>query len=107
MQPIRIFPEYAMILKYNIKPGTLDGYYQYVMQEFVPALQRRKVYMQHAYEVVYGEYPQRHIEFVVEHLSTLRELLEDPEWEHMEDRLQNYAENYTRQVIAYKGIFKL
>lgn len=107
MQPIRIFPEYAMILKYDVKPGTLDGYYQYVMQDFVPTLQRRKIYMQNAYEVVYGKYPQRHIEFVVEHLTTIKELLEDPKWENMETRLQTYAENYSRSVIPYRGTFKL
>lgn len=107
MQPKRIYPEYALILKYDVQNTTLEGDYRYVVQDFIPMLRRREVYAQNLWSIVYGDYPQRHLEFVVEQLATLRGLLDDPEWVRMEQRLQEYAANYSRRIVPYRGVFKL
>jgi len=107
MQPIRIFPQYALIFKYDIRPGAQERYYRFVTSVFLPALQERKLYMQNAWQIVYGDEPERHIEFITETLSIIRELFDDPEWESLETRLREFTENYTLRVIRYRGPFKL
>lgn len=107
MQPIRIYPEYALILTYDILPGVHERYFRYVTGEFVPALQRRKIYMQNAWHIVYGSQPERQVEFIVEELRSIQDLFEDPEWKEMENKLGSFIENYTCRVVKYRGAFKL
>jgi hypothetical protein len=103
----KIYPEYAMILTYDVRPGAHERYFRWVMGDFLPALQKRQVYMQNAWLVLYGPYPERHIEFVTEDRATLRRLLASHAWERLEDKLRSYTRNYSRRVIRYPGEFKL
>jgi hypothetical protein len=107
MQPIRIYPEYALILIYNIRPNEQDRYFRYITGEFLPAMEKRKLYMQNAWHVVYGKQPERQIEFVTEKIDFLRELFDDPEWERLEDRLKDYTENYEYPIVRYNSHFKI
>ena len=38
MPPIRIIPQYRLLMRYNIRLEMYEPYYQYVTNEFVPAL---------------------------------------------------------------------
>lgn len=109
MQPIRIYPQYALILNYDVKPGVQERYFRWVTGEFLPALQQRKIYMQHAWQVVYGkdEQTERQIEFITEKADTLRTLFDDPEWVDLEDRLREYTENYSMRIVRYTGNFRV
>lgn len=107
MQPIRIYPQYSMILIYNIRPGVQESYFRYITGDFLPALERRKVFMQNAWHVVYGRLPDRQIEFVVEKIENLQDLLEDPEWEKLEGRLKEFTDDYQRFIVRYRSHFKI
>ena len=108
MQPIKIYPEYAMILTYDVKQGVHERYYRWVTNNFLPALQSRKIYMQHAWHVVgVHQQPTRQVEFITEELDTIRRLLEDPEWETLETRLKQYTTNYNLRVTRYTGSVKI
>ncbi|MDQ7025235.1 MAG: hypothetical protein Q9P01_12730 [Anaerolineae bacterium] len=107
MQPKHIYPEYALILTYNVRLGTQERYFRYITGELYPALERRELYMQNAWLIVYGQQPQRQIEFIAERLDPIRDLLDDPEWERLENRLKEYTEDYERHVIRYRHHVKI
>jgi len=108
MQPIRIYPQYAIILTYDIKPGVHEHYFRWVTNDFLPAMQNRKLYMQHAWHVVGDNgQPERQIEFITEELDIIKRLIKDPSWKHLEDRLQTFTQNYTFRVVKYNGSFKI
>ena len=111
MEPIKIYPEYALILTYNIKEGVQERYYRWMTQEFVPALQRRKIYMQNAWHIIYPnediEKPHRQVEFISEDLSVLQDLYAEIEWEEMKKRLEGFTENLQMRIVKYTGSFKL
>lgn len=75
-------------------------------RELLPALHKRKVYIQNEWVFVYGSAPERHIEFITEQLATLRDLLRDDTWEQLETKLKGYAVNYSRRVVRYSD-FKI
>lgn len=109
MQPIKIYPQYVLIFNYDIRKEVQEQYFRYVTGEFLPALQKRKVYMQNAWHVVYGKdnQPQRQIEFITESKEILRALFDDPEWDDLESRLTDYTQNYTMRIIKYNGNFRV
>ena len=109
MKPIRIYPEYAIIMTYDIKPGVYERYFRWVSNELFPALQDRKLYVQHLWHVIGGAevLPERQIEFISEDLDVIRRLVDSSEWENLEERLQDFVENYTFRVVKYRGSFKV
>lgn len=104
--PEIIIPRYKVIVTYDIIPGNQDSYYQFVMGEFVPALQEMGLYMTEAWHTAYGHYPLRMATFVTEDLETIQKTLKDDRWRELEDRFKAYVRNYTRTVIEYRQGFQ-
>lgn len=107
MQPRSISPKYALVLTYNVRPGTQERYFRYITGELHPALERRELYMQNEWLILYGKQPERQLEFISERIDTIRDLLDDPEWERLENRLKDYTESYERHIVRYKHHVKI
>lgn len=106
MRSIQLRPEYTIVLKYDIQPNAQEAYYRYIMGEFIPTLQTMGIYMYRAWEIVYGNYPERQIEFITE-IQDIRAVLEGSPFMELEERLKAFTENYTRRVLRYSGTFQL
>ena len=102
-----IIPKYKLILFYNIKPDKQDLYFRYMLNSFVPAIQKLGVYMHMAWYVVYGDQPMRKIEFVTESAEVLRELFMSDEWDELENELLRYIDDYDRKVVDYRSGFQI
>ena len=107
MRPIRIVPEYTLLLRYDIRPEVQEVYFRYVLGEFAPALQERHLYLQDAWHVLYGDYPERQIEFITDDLDNIRKLLKSDQWADLEQRLIDFTTNYTRRITRYNGKVKI
>jgi aryl-phospho-beta-D-glucosidase BglC (GH1 family) len=106
MPPIRIYPRYKLLMMYDIRPELYEPYFQYIMSEFVPALQNMGLYMITAWHTAYGDYPVRLIEFVSEDLETMLEIFQSDRWDEMESQLKTYITNYERKVVRFRQGFQ-
>jgi hypothetical protein len=106
MLPIRIIPRYRLLLIYDIRPDLVEPYYQFVMNEFVPALQSMGLYMAGVWHTAYGDYPVRQVEFITDSLDTVREIFQSERWEQLEDQLGTYTLRYQRKLVQYHDRFQ-
>ncbi len=106
MLPIRIVPRYRLLMRYDIRAEVYEDYYQYLIKEFVPALQSMELYMAGIWHTAYGAYPARQIEFVADNLETLREVFSSERWEELESRLKSYTLHYDRKLVRYRNRFQ-
>lgn len=98
-----ITPSHRIMIMYDIHPERQEEYYQYVLGEFVPELQKLGLYMIYAWQV-YGEnQPERFVEFVCESPAILKNALTSPEFRQAEERLKEYTLNYRRKVVVFKN----
>jgi len=107
MSSLRIIPTHALILRYDILPDVHEPYFRYVVGEFVPAMQEMKLYMQEAWELAYGNYPMRQVEFITDDLDNIRRLLMNERWQRLEERLKSFTQRYDRRIVRYQGRFKI
>jgi hypothetical protein len=91
-----------LILTYDILPETQDLYYQFVLGEMVPAVQRMGLMMSGAWHTAYGDYPIRLVEFIGEDLEQVQAVLANPRWAAYERRLQEYVTRYSRKVVPLR-----
>jgi hypothetical protein len=104
--PIRIIPRYRLMMRYDIRPDQFEPYYQFVMNEFVPALQSMGLYMVAVWHTAYGDYPVRQVEFVTDSLDTVREVFQSERWDKLEARLKTFTLRYERKLVRYRDRFQ-
>lgn len=98
---------YKLLLTYEIKEDLLQEYYQFVMGQYVPALQSMGLQMSEAWQTAYGEAPNRLIGFVCEDQSTMTEAMDSENWTSLNDQLENFVTDFNYKVIPYRGGFQI
>lgn len=99
-------PEYKLLIAYDILPEKQDGYYRYVLGEFVPALRTMGVHMTSAWHTAYGQYPARLLEFAIESHDVWHRARNSVRWRKLEDRLQTFTTAYQRKLVPYRDTFQ-
>lgn len=102
-----IIPRYKLMLFYDLKPGDHEPYYQFVMNDFVPAAQDMGLYMAQVYHTLWGNCPLRQTEFVAEDLDTIQAVLASEHWQMLEHALQQHAHNYRRKIVPFRPGFQI
>jgi hypothetical protein len=98
--------KYRMLLTYDIHPGHYERYYQYMLGEFVPTLQKLELRMIFAWHVQGENYPQRQVEFVCVDRQQLFSALNDPVFQEAEARLRNFTMSYSRKIVRFENRFQ-
>jgi len=96
-----------LLMKWDIKPGSEQSYFEFVMQEFAPGLMRLGLQPTEAWYTVYGKGPQFLTGVVTEDLATMRNILGGDEWQALLDRLMAYVTNFSHKIIPATGRFQL
>jgi hypothetical protein len=104
---VRIVPRYKLLLRFNISSAAHEDYYQFVIKELVPGMQKLGLYMFRAYHTAYGPHPLRQLEFLAEDIDTVRKALSSEDWANLEGRLKEYVSDYSRKLIVYRDRFQL
>ncbi len=94
-----------MLLTYNIIPQAQEEYMQFMVNVFVPTLQRLGLENMGVWHTQYGNYPIRLLVFVADE-KDMREALHSESWQQSETRLKNYVTDYTCRVVAYQAGFQ-
>jgi hypothetical protein len=101
-----IIPRYKLLMRYDINLATHDAYYQFVIGEFVPTLQKLGIYMLQVYHTAYGKYPIRQLEFVAEDIETINKALTSDTWKRLEEKFKTYTSNYSQKIVHFRDAFQ-
>lgn len=99
--------EMKLILEYDVNEETLQEYYQFVMGQYVPALQSMGLHMSEAWHTAYGTAPSRLVGFVCSDRQTMNRLLDSDLWSDLNNQLEQYVTDLQYKVIPYRGGFQI
>jgi hypothetical protein len=95
-----------LLLTYDPIPEKREDYFNYVLGEFVPAMEHLGLTMSEAWHTAYGEYPLRLTGFIAPDRNTLEGILGSQAFLDLEGKLQDYVVNYRRRVVPVKRRFQ-
>lgn len=94
-------------MKWDIRPGHEQPYFEFVMREFAPGLMRLGLQPTEAWYTIYGQGPQILTGVVTNDIETMRAILVTEEWERLRDRLLVHVTNFSHKIVRAGGRFQL
>jgi hypothetical protein len=96
-----------LLMTWDMVPGQEQDYFEFLVREFVPSLQRLGVEPTEAWYTTYGDGPQMLAGFVAENHAVMQSALETEEWAKLRDRLFEFVTNFNSKVVRASGGFQL
>jgi hypothetical protein len=98
---------FKLLMTWDIRRGLEDEYFEFVMEEFGPAMMELGIRPTDAWYTAYGSGPQVLAGGIADDLDSLRWALSSEEWHEMKDELLNYVRDYDQKIVHATGKFQL
>jgi hypothetical protein len=95
-----------LIMTWDIAPEREQDYFEFVVREFIPGVQRLGLELRDAWATVYGPRPQILVGAVVPSVTRAHQVLKSPEWKTLHTQLQDFVVNYEEKIVEAKGGFQ-
>ena len=95
-----------LLLTYDPMPDRREAYFSFVLGEFVPEMERLGLKMSEAWHTAYGDYPLRLTGFIAPDQTTMDFAVGSPDFQGLEQRLQDFVVNYQRRVAPLRRRFQ-
>lgn len=96
-----------LLMTWDIVPGREQEYFEFVVREFVPGMQRLGIQPTEAWYTTYGDRPQILTGGVTDELNEMEDALATEEWGALKDSLLEYVTNFELKVVRSSGGFQM
>ena len=96
-----------LIMTWDIIPEHEQEYFEFVIRDFIPGVQRLGCELSDAWATVYGEQPQIQVGAVISSLNRARQIISSHEWKDLNLKLMEFVQNYEQKIIHVKNGFQL
>jgi hypothetical protein len=96
-----------LLMSWDIMPGRESEYFEFIVKEWAPGLQKLGIETNEVWFTVYGDCPQILTSGLARDVATVRTVLASPEWEKLETRLKEYVSDFTHKLVPAAGGFQL
>lgn len=95
-----------LILTWDISPERDQEYFEFVVREFIPGVQRLGFELSDAWATVYGSQPQIMVGAVLPSYNQAQRILNSDGWHSLENQLLDYVQNFSQKIIEACGGFQ-
>ena len=96
-----------LLMTWDILPGREQEYFEFVVRDFIPGVQRMGMEPSDAWFTMYGDQPQIMAAMQMPTISALQRTLGSVEWQDMVKRLLDYVENFNYKVVQARSGFQI
>ncbi len=95
-----------LIISWDIVQDREQEYFEFLIREFLPGMQKLGFELSDAWATVFGNEPQILVGAVIPSPEQAEELLASSDWISLHNRLLDYVENYSQKLVAARGGFQ-
>lgn len=97
-----------LLMSWDILPGREEEYFEFVVRDFIPGMQRLGLEPTDAWFTMYGEdKPQILAGAQMSNKQALERIIESQEWKNLTDELMEYVENFEIKIVPARKGFQL
>jgi len=95
------------ILTWDISPEHEQEYFEFVIRDYIPGIQRMGCDLTDAWATVFGARPQITLSMLVPNAKKARQLLNSEDWIALTNRLHDYIQNYSLKVVYARNSLQI
>lgn len=95
-----------VLMTWDIAPEHEQDYFEFVIGEFVPGMQRLGLQPIEAWATMYGNYPQIMVGLLASSASDARRVMNSSEWDSLSEKLFTFINNFAYKVVPVRGGFQ-
>jgi len=95
-----------LIMTWDILPEHEQEYFEFVVRDFIPGVQRLGLELIDAWATVYGGHPQILVGAMLPSLNKARQVMNSQDWKNLNNQLRDFVQNYTEKVVPVRGGFQ-
>jgi hypothetical protein len=92
-----------LLMKWDIKMGREQPYFEFVMREFAPGLMQLGIEPAEVWYTIYGDGPQMLTIGEVGTSEKLQAILQSIEWKQLQGKLMLYVTNYNERIVPHNN----
>lgn len=94
-------------MRWDIRPEKESEYFEFLVHEFIPALNKLGIEDILVWYTAYGDCEQKLAEGTTESVETMSSVLNSEDWVILIDKLQNYVVDFDLKVVAATKGFQI
>lgn len=98
---------YKLLMTWDIVPEREQEYFEFVVREFIPGVQRLGFELTDAWATIYGTQPQIMVAATLPSLEKIQQAMRSSEWISLSNQLQDFVQNFTQKVVEAQGGFQI
>jgi hypothetical protein len=94
-------------MNWDILPGREQEYFEFVVRDFIPAMQRLGMEPSDAWFTMYGDEPQIMVSAQMPSASSLQRIIGSEDWKNLTQQLLDYVENFKYKIVQARSGFQM
>lgn len=95
-----------LIMTWDIDPEHEQEYFEFVVREFLPQVQKLGFQLSDAWVTVYGERPQIMVGAILPSVEQIQLVVNSSQWSVLLDKLLGFVTNYRSKIVPASGGFQ-
>ena len=96
-----------LLMTWDILPGREQEYFEFVVRDWIPGIQRLGLEPSDAWYTMYGEQPQILAAAQTASLASLQSILDSQDWKSLTRQLLDYVEDFNYKIVPARAGFQL
>lgn len=96
-----------LLMRWDVRPETESEYFEFLVHEFIPGLNKLGISDIQVWYTQYGECEQKLASGIANTTERMQDALNSPTWEQLNDKLQEFVDNFSQKVIPATGGFQI
>jgi hypothetical protein len=96
-----------LLMTWDILPGREQEYFEFVVRDFIPGIQRLGLEPSDAWFTMYGNQPQILASVQTSSVPAMQKVLDSSEWEELTRQLLDYVEDFRYKIVPARSGFQL
>jgi len=96
-----------LLMTWDILPGREQEYFEFVVREFIPGIQKMGLEPSDAWFTMYGDHPQIMAAVQAANIANVHSVLNSQEWDSLTRQLLDYVEEFKYKIVQARPGFQL
>ena len=95
-----------VLMTWDIAPDYEQEYFEFVISELIPGVQRLGFQPLEAWATLYGNYPQIQVGMLAADVDLAQRMFNTADWDELREKLFTYIENFDYKIVPARSGFQ-